>query len=382
MNSKYKAFAKELEKDINSGQYGDSGKLPSERTLAQDYGISRVAVRMGMELLRNKGLIESIAGKGCFVKTDSSAGKTEKTGLIGVIFAGRRTVWPSNEMLDVICRELDKHNFSVIFSGADDSLTDYKKKLRTVWKQGVDGILTVPVYRKTESWEGIDETGCAPFINEIRTSGVPVVMLDRSYNDREIPSVCNDDVSGGRMAAEYLASKGCKKVCALFNFRSNIVGYKRGKGFCSAAKELDMEVCEFDAQTVLRGRRHITDAEWRQALHDYFNEHQDIDGVFSSKASSNIVAELIVQGNASGRLRELIGYDFSPQYADRSFAWLKRPITEIAARSSSMLVKLIDGEKVEASYQCLEPELITPDNTNSPCSSYVRWERNPQPLNI
>ncbi len=44
-----------------------SYKLPAERSLAEEYGVSYLTVRHAMAILRDRGLIVSIHGRGTFV---------------------------------------------------------------------------------------------------------------------------------------------------------------------------------------------------------------------------------------------------------------------------------------------------------------------------
>jgi len=43
------------------------GRLPSERDLAEDYGVAYGTVRRAMEVLRERGLVVSVHGRGTFV---------------------------------------------------------------------------------------------------------------------------------------------------------------------------------------------------------------------------------------------------------------------------------------------------------------------------
>lgn len=47
-------------------------KLPAERSLAEEYGTSYITVRHGMAILRERGIIVSIHGRGTFVATSTS----------------------------------------------------------------------------------------------------------------------------------------------------------------------------------------------------------------------------------------------------------------------------------------------------------------------
>lgn len=61
----YVQLADDLARKIGSGEL--TGRLPSERDLASQYGVAYGTVRRAMELLRDRGLVESVHGRGTFV---------------------------------------------------------------------------------------------------------------------------------------------------------------------------------------------------------------------------------------------------------------------------------------------------------------------------
>jgi DNA-binding GntR family transcriptional regulator len=61
----YLQVADDLERRINDGDI--EVKLPSERDLAEDYGVAYTTVRRAMEVLRDRGLIITRHGRGTFV---------------------------------------------------------------------------------------------------------------------------------------------------------------------------------------------------------------------------------------------------------------------------------------------------------------------------
>jgi len=64
----YQQLADTLAEEIRRGVYGPGSKLPSENTLCQEHLVSRITVRQAMNLLSQKNLIQSVHGKGSFVK--------------------------------------------------------------------------------------------------------------------------------------------------------------------------------------------------------------------------------------------------------------------------------------------------------------------------
>ena len=53
---------------ISNGDYQSNQKLPSEKTLADEFGVSRPIVREALERLREQGLVHSRQGAGSFVR--------------------------------------------------------------------------------------------------------------------------------------------------------------------------------------------------------------------------------------------------------------------------------------------------------------------------
>lgn len=67
----YAQVAGELRKDIRSGRIRPGKPLPSERTLQQQYGVSRETVRRAVALLRSEGLVVVRQGHGVHVREQS-----------------------------------------------------------------------------------------------------------------------------------------------------------------------------------------------------------------------------------------------------------------------------------------------------------------------
>ncbi len=66
----YEQLVNKIEQEISSGKLAPGDRLPSENTLAEDNGISRVTVRQALKLLSEMGLIETQKGIGSFVSHD------------------------------------------------------------------------------------------------------------------------------------------------------------------------------------------------------------------------------------------------------------------------------------------------------------------------
>jgi len=68
----YELIVQQIEESILSGALKEGDQLPAERDLAQQFGVSRTAVREAVKTLREKGLVEAFPGRGTFITNGTS----------------------------------------------------------------------------------------------------------------------------------------------------------------------------------------------------------------------------------------------------------------------------------------------------------------------
>src|SRR5271169_5467008 len=74
----YELIVQQIEESILSGALKEGDQLPAERELAQQFGVSRTAVREAVKTLREKGLVEAYPGRGTFI-TNGNARSIQQT---------------------------------------------------------------------------------------------------------------------------------------------------------------------------------------------------------------------------------------------------------------------------------------------------------------
>ncbi|MFC8273781.1 GntR family transcriptional regulator [Streptomyces sp. NPDC057271] len=73
--SAYEQVAADLRAQIMDGELQAEDPIPSEAKLMTYYGVSRIVVRMAVDLLKNEGLVEKQQGRGTFVRAQTPPGK-------------------------------------------------------------------------------------------------------------------------------------------------------------------------------------------------------------------------------------------------------------------------------------------------------------------
>src|SRR5580704_11835418 len=68
----YEQIVQQIEESILKGALKPGDQLPAERELAQNFGVSRTAVREAVKALREKGLVEAYSGRGTYITNGTS----------------------------------------------------------------------------------------------------------------------------------------------------------------------------------------------------------------------------------------------------------------------------------------------------------------------
>ncbi len=78
-----------LEKRIVSGVYPKGSKIPSEKMLCEEFGVSRITVRQALDLLESVGLTTPVHGKGTFVNTNKLDSPLKKIRSFSEMLSGK-----------------------------------------------------------------------------------------------------------------------------------------------------------------------------------------------------------------------------------------------------------------------------------------------------
>lgn len=68
----YEQIVQQVEESIHKGMLKPGDQLPPERELAEQFGVSRTAVREAVKALREKGMVEAYPGRGTFITDGTS----------------------------------------------------------------------------------------------------------------------------------------------------------------------------------------------------------------------------------------------------------------------------------------------------------------------
>ncbi|MHC4873191.1 MAG: substrate-binding domain-containing protein [Planctomycetota bacterium] len=221
----FRQLEKQLVSSIKNGVFSPGERLPNERCLASETGLSRVTVAKAYTELKRHGLVVRTPKRGTFV-AEPSLKKTESKLITLFVRGGGQ----------------DSLHLSEI---ANNYINGFKDE---VTARGYNvGLSFEHDYNK---WQDVaaDSCGTAVFsvkYPEINISEIPTVYMMGWFDGTpQVDWVHNDSETGGRLAAEHLLELGHENfACYASHFWHSGVDF-RLKGFRETIERRDIEINE------------------------------------------------------------------------------------------------------------------------------------------
>lgn len=200
MEPKYKLIYQILKNSIITQEIPIGAKLPSENQLAQDYKVSRITSKRALTELENDGLVVRKAGIGTIVKKNILENNLKSEIIFVIPFANNNEF---GNYTSGLLQKLDDNN--------DFQLTTINNKIfRNLPMSRIKAAKGIVYYVESLHLE-------LPIITKLYLNNIPVVLLDKFFEDLPIPSVTSDNFSGGYLATNELLKNGHHNITFLTN---------------------------------------------------------------------------------------------------------------------------------------------------------------------
>ena len=238
-------LSQQLQAEIVESCWQIGSKIPSVRQLTERYGVSMPVVRQALQHLANEGVIETLHGKGSFVRKrpEHRAAVSAQTLVFMLTDA---TPLKMNYFLRVL-PEVEKaavaHGLSVEFNQYNPEIAISNNHARP------RGII----------WCGGAEIN---YIQEMVRRHVPVVAVGDGPDVDTVTRIANDDFEGGYIAGKHLFGLGHRKVSIIQRESALAYARRRLAGFRHAAEEFDnvqLQVASCDGNDALDIANEILD---------------------------------------------------------------------------------------------------------------------------
>lgn len=226
----------DLRSQIETGKLKRGSRFPTERDLADQYGVSRVSVKSTIRRLIDAGLVEQKPNCRPTVRMNERGAAEVKQGRIAVWMPWDEQDVGASLILSGIRKVVAGTNRQLIVAGPDKSGRYDESPLRTFLQnmrndQGIDGVIV---------WHPN-----TPFLTEayqvLLRKGTPIVFIDRDPPegvDADVISV--DNYRGARKIARHLLDLGHRNIVVVSSNDGASSIAERIDGYYSALREASL----------------------------------------------------------------------------------------------------------------------------------------------
>lgn len=268
---------------------------------------------------------------------------TKKSNTIGLFFTSISSGTSSSfftEVIDAVVNELDE-NYNLAIRGLD-TYVDFS----SIVTEKFDGIILMS-----------QEVSDNDFITYVKSVGIPIVVLNRNIQDKDIINIFFSDREGVKSGVSYLIENNHHRIACI----SGISGFKsteeRQAGYIEA---LQVSGIQMQAGYIVSGA--YTMKSGFEAMQQLLALPIRPTAVFCSNDEMAIGAIKAINENGLKVPDDIsiIGFDSIPftEYTIPSLTSIKREIKEISHLAAEKLLALMNSDGIEGELIMLETSLI------------------------
>jgi len=236
--------------------------------------------------------------------------------------------------------ELRKLNYITIISDSDENVETEKMELLQLAARNIEGLIIAPC---GDQWE---------HIKEIQNQKIPVVCIDRYFEDLDIPYISTDNYEGAFKATKYLIENGHSRITCIQGVQNSTPNRLRVKGFKDAMNDagfLDHDIAgdDFTFQNGYLETKLLLQQKMRPTA--IFTLSNTIAmGCMKALKEENI--------NVPNDI-SLITFDDHPylDYLSTPLACIAQPVSDISKIAVKFILSKIQNKDITASQVLLKP---------------------------
>lgn len=217
----YQVYHSLLER-IRAGEFAPGDALPSERRLAEAYGVSRITIISALDMLEDEKLIERQHGRGTFVIEPPSP-EDQSTRSIAFLPGVFHHPYLFSVLMG-IARVTSEQHVHLQVMGAYENSQEETRYVEEVIDRGIDGLIVYP----RAGYENVE------LYRRLQREKFPFVMVDRYYPQVSTDYVVFGDEDAAFALTERLLARGHERIAVLTHHevettsvRDRLWGYRR-----------------------------------------------------------------------------------------------------------------------------------------------------------
>ena len=235
----YREIADRIRDKISADGY-PGGKIPSERALIRQYGVSRATATKALAALESEGLIVRRRGAGAFVKPQKPA---DERSFVSTLIADMDVREFFSAICGAIANRARSYSLNLIWGAKQEfielsrngSIDDYIARCK---RENIRGVFFVPQDALGE--KGVERRN-QEIAESLRRNGITVILIDRDIvpfpRRSSFDFVGIDNVQAGYEQAKHLIAVGCRRLAYVSHEKQVWTVDARFSGFRNAIEE-------------------------------------------------------------------------------------------------------------------------------------------------
>lgn len=348
----------DIKEKINSGELMPGDKIKSENELSEEYDLSRQTVRHSIAVLQDEGFVRKVKGSGTYVTDNVISDKTNRNSIAVITTYVDAYIFPM--MIQGMEKVLSDAGYTVQIFFTNNRISRERSILESIIeKNEVGGVIV-------EATKSHLPNPNEKYYEKLRKMQIPVLFINSYYENLNVPHVSINDVQAGRIATEYLISKGHKKIGGVFKLDDG-QGAKRYYGFLNAMNKENLSVTGNDIvwfDTVDIDNKENVEMLYQRIKRRLSSRTALL--IYNDETAIKLIELFIKDGLRIPDDISIIGIDDSVIYQEgtNKLTSVIFPTKELAEMAAGNLLKLIENPKFNANYE-FDLELIERDSVKN-----------------
>ncbi|QGY44288.1 substrate-binding domain-containing protein [Maribellus comscasis] len=243
--------------------------------------------------------------------------------------------------------ELRKSNYTTIISDSDENPETEKMELQQLIARNIEGLIIVPCGNE---WE---------HIKSLQEQGLPVVCIDRYFENLDIPFVSTDNYTGASMATKQLIENGHSRITCIQGVQHSTPNKLRIKGFTDTMKKAGLE-----SESIVGDDFTFQNGYLETKLLLQQKEHPTAVFTLSNTIAMGCMKALKEENIKVPDDISLITFDDHPylDYLATPLSCIAQPVSDISKIAVKFLISKINKQEVKTSQVLLRPTIRMRDS--------------------
>ncbi len=129
------------------------------------------------------------------------------------------------DLASSINSEIRKYGYTTMISDSEEDVKVEEMVLQQLVSRNIEGMVIAPCGNEFEH------------IQQLHEQGLPIICIDRYFEELDIPFVSTDNYDGAYTATKYLIENGHKRISCIQGVKSSTPNRLRIKGFVTAMED-------------------------------------------------------------------------------------------------------------------------------------------------